>query len=105
MGQRTGGNTTFGQGARRGQNGGGFVAGSVLSKDEKSVTIKSMDGGSKIVYYSQSTQISKPSPVQVSDLNVGENVIVAGNSSSDGSITAQSIQIRPTPEPSPTPSK
>ena len=102
-----GGNLAFGQaqGGRRGQNGSGFVTGSILSKDEKSLTIKSMDGGSKIVYYSQSTQISKPAPVQVSDLNVGDNVLVAGSAGSDGSITAQTIQFRSPLQPTPTPSK
>ena len=96
-----------GQGRRVGGANGGFAAGEVLSKDDKSVTIKMQDGGSKIVFYSPSTQISKPEPVQVSDLSVGENVVVAGSQNSDGSVTAQTIQIRPAMpnSPSPTPSK
>lgn len=102
-GGQGGGNMMFSGGMRRVQSG-GFVTGQVLSKDDKSVTIKSMDGGSKIVYYGQSTQISKPAPVQASDLNVGDNVLVAGSAGTDGSITAQTIQIRP-PMPTPTPSK
>lgn len=77
------------------RNAGGFTGGEVLSKDENSLTIKLRTGGSMIVLYSSSTQIQKSAPGTISDVNVGEQVTIIGSSNADGSLTAQSIQIRP----------
>lgn len=51
--------------------------------------------GSKIVLYDPSTHIGKFTTGTVSDLKVGDNVVVIGTSNPDDSITAQMIQIRP----------
>lgn len=91
---RTGGVT----GARFG--GGGTVFGNIISKDASSITIQLAAGtstasGSKIVLFDASTQVQKMVSGSPNDLTVGTNVTAIGTANSDGSITAQSIQIRP----------
>lgn len=77
------------------RQGGGFISGEILSKDNESVTIKMPDGGSKIIFYSETTQISKFIDGSSEDLNIGENISANGSANQDGSITAKTIQIRP----------
>ena len=114
------GNRQFGQNGQGGANsqrpsgqngqgrwqGGGFLNGEIMSKDDptaeqarngagKSVTIKDRDGSSKIVFYSESTIIEKTINGNASDLNNGQQVMVNGQTNTDGTITAQNIQIRP----------
>ena len=84
-----------GMGVRVGMNGGGFMAGEILSKDESSITIKMQDGSTKIVLVGSSTQIMKSTTGSSDDLMNGTNVTVTGIANSDGSVTAESVQIRP----------
>lgn len=75
---------------------GGMVSGEVLNKDAESITVKDRSGGSRIIFLSDSSQILKSTTGSVSDLSVGEMVTAIGTPNADGSITAQSVQIRPT---------
>lgn len=77
-----------------GQVGGGFVAGEIIGKDDKSITVKLQGGGSKIVFFSQATKVTKTAEGTASDLAVRESVVISGTMNQDGSITAQSVQIR-----------
>jgi hypothetical protein len=82
--------------------GGGVVMGSVISKDDTSMTVKMRDGSSKIVLYSGSTQVSKSAAGTAGDVAVGTTISVIGTQNTDGSVTASTIQIRPA-MPTPTP--
>ena len=71
------------------------VNGEIIAADEKSITVKLQDGSSKIVIVSEITQINKAEQASKEDLKVGGKVAVFGQENSDGSVTAQNIQINP----------
>lgn len=80
-----------------GNRGAGFrpIVGEILSKDDKSITVKLTDGSSKIVLLAQTTNINKAEKVEASALAVGESVRVFGTTNQDGSVTAQDVQLNP----------
>lgn len=71
------------------------VNGEIISADDKSITVKLQDGSSKIVLLSDSATISKSADATKADLKVGEKVAAFGTENSDGSVTAQNIQLNP----------
>lgn len=71
------------------------VAGEIISSDNKSVTVKQLDGSNKIVLISATTQINKAQTALITDLKVGEKVSIFGTSNPDGSVTAQNVQLNP----------
>lgn len=71
-----------------------FLAGEVISKDEKSLTVKMPNNSSKIVFFSASTTVSEMTQGSLNDIAVGKQITVSGQQDSDGSYTAQNIQIR-----------
>lgn len=80
-----------------GTSGAGFrpVSGQILASDSSSITVKMNDGSSRIVLLSDKTIINKAAAATKDDLKVGETVAVFGQSNSDGSLTAQNIQLNP----------
>jgi hypothetical protein len=88
-----GGNGT--RGFRGGTAGAGFISGEVIAKDDASITIKLREGGSKIIFLSGGTEVTKSSQGNVQDIGIGAQVSANGTANSDGSMTAQTVQIRP----------
>jgi hypothetical protein len=76
--------------------GGNATVGKIVSVGSNSFTLQ-LPGtaGSKIIFYSDSTGISKTVNGSSADLAPGTQVVIGGTSNSDGSLTANSIQIRP----------
>ncbi len=91
--QATRANRTGGPNGNPGIN---FISGNIISKDSNSITLQLPNGGgSRIIFYSDTTQISKMATGISDDLITGTSVSVNGTTNSDGSVTAQSIQVRP----------
>ncbi len=72
---------------------GGMAVGTILDKDADSLTIETSDGGSRIVFYSDSTEVSISEEGTTSDLATGETVSVTGATNDDGTMTASRIQV------------
>ncbi|MFA6495145.1 MAG: hypothetical protein WC246_02355 [Candidatus Paceibacterota bacterium] len=92
-----GGAGSFAQTGRRSGvagSGNSFVDGQIMAMDATSLTLQLPSGSSQIVLYSTSTPILTTVAGSVSDLATQKNVMVAGTRGSDGSMVAQSIQVR-----------
>ncbi|HEY3374782.1 MAG TPA: hypothetical protein VGK02_06945 [Candidatus Aquicultor sp.] len=76
-----------------GGQGGRPVSGEVISQDSSSITVKMQDGSTKIVMLSGTTSISKFAKGTKTDIKKGERVMAFGKENSDGSITANMVQI------------
>lgn len=88
------GNAGYGLQNRKTGSLGGMISGEILSKDDSGVTIKLRNGGSKIVFISDSTIISKSVVGTKDDVIVGNDISVVGKTNTDGSIGATTIDIR-----------
>ena len=71
------------------------VTGEIINADDKSITVRLQDGSSKIILLSDKTEINKADKATKTDLKAGEQVVVFGSENSDGSVTAQNIQLNP----------
>jgi len=93
--RQTGAYGMIGQRGNGTQQNADFSGGNIIKKDDTSITVQLKDGSSKIIFLSGATKIMKSVQGLASDLTVGEQVTVSGAKNLDGSVTAQSIQIRP----------
>jgi len=84
----------FAGGQKGTRAGGESAAGEVIAKDDKSITVKLSDGGSKIVFFTANTPVMKSVSGLPQDIAIGTQVVANGTANSDGSITAQTIQLR-----------
>jgi hypothetical protein len=75
---------------------GGLSLGEVISVDETNMVIQlPNNAGTKIVFYSDSTKVSKQASGSIADVVVGGTVTIVGESNDDGSIVANTIQLVP----------
>jgi len=81
------------QGSQDNRQGFRPVQGEIISSDEKSITVKMPNGSSKIVLMSDKTTINKAGEAAKEDLKTGEQVAVFGTENSNGTVTAQNIQL------------
>jgi hypothetical protein len=82
-------------GAGGNRNGSRPVLGQIISNDTTSITVKMQDGSTKIVIVSANTSINKAATATIADLTVGQTVSAFGTTNTDGSVTAQNIQLNP----------
>ena len=83
-----------GFGGSTGSSAGTATSGTILSTSGTSITVQLKTGSTQIVFVSTSTPIMKTTSGSLSDLAPGDQVTVIGTSNSDGSLTANSIQLR-----------
>jgi len=102
MGNRTGNrNNQVGQGQGNGVglrdgSGSGATFGEITKVDDSSITIKTSDGGSKIILVSDSTVFNQSVSASKNDLVVGTQIRVDGTTDSNtGSVTGKTIEIDP----------
>jgi hypothetical protein len=93
----TGNGQSFRRFGQTGQNANfGAVRGQVISMGNNTLTVKLTDGSTKIVVLSSSTTFAQSTKAALTDLKVGDTVSTVGTTNSDGSVTAQDVQINPT---------
>ncbi len=95
VGQFGRGGFTRGAAGTNGTNSGNVLTGTVVSVAGQDVTIKMPDGSSRLVLVTPNTTVSKSVTGSLSDVTSGSNVLVSGTSNSDGSLSADLIQLRP----------
>ncbi len=91
--------TTGGTGAAGGQQPGGFpgggfggmTIGTLTAVDGNTLTITGQDGTTTSVSVPDSADVTASKKVPLSDLTVGETVIVSGEAGDDGTVTARSV--------------
>jgi hypothetical protein len=71
------------------------VSGEITGLSGSTVTVVDSNGTASTVKVSNSTEVSQTTTGSLSDLQTGDQVLVMGSQSSDGSIAAESIQLNP----------
>lgn len=89
------GNGAMRGGFARGGANGGVISGDIVSADDSSLTVKTRDGGSRVVLLTSGTKVAKQVDGVKSDVKQGVSVMIIGTQNSDGSVTAETVQIRP----------
>lgn len=76
------------------RNGANVTTGTVIAVDAQSITVKGAGGGSKTVFVSPQTEVSKQEVLKPTDVKVGDMVAAFGQAA-NGGIDARMLQIVP----------
>lgn len=71
----------------------GMLSGEIISKDENSLTLKTVDDSTKIVFFSNETKVLKMTEGELNDLREGKQVMIIGIKTTEGTFLANQIQI------------
>lgn len=69
------------------------VSGKIISLDTTSLTVQIANGSNKIVVISNQTKVNKTQDASITDLKMGDDVMIIGTQNTNGSVTAQSISL------------
>ncbi|MDD4382977.1 MAG: DUF5666 domain-containing protein [Candidatus Shapirobacteria bacterium] len=72
------------------------TVGEITTVDNSSITVKTPDGGSKIIMISDSTTINQATKVDKTNLKDGSQVSISGDQNTDGTVTGKIININST---------
>lgn len=75
---------------------GGMTAGEISNIENGMLTLKTPDGGSKLIIMSSSTKVMQMSEIKQDAMKDSMPVFIIGKKNTDGSITAETVQIRQT---------
>ncbi|MES2930704.1 MAG: hypothetical protein V4665_02890 [Patescibacteria group bacterium] len=71
-----------------------LIMGTVVAKDDTSITIKDRTGGSKIIFFTGTTPVGKTATGTLDDVIIGKEITITGTANPEGSVSASSIQVR-----------
>jgi hypothetical protein len=77
-----------------GRAGANVATGTVIAQDSTSITVKTAEGGSKTLFVSAQTRVSKQTVLTAADIKVGDQVAGFGTAA-NGGIDARMVQIVP----------
>lgn len=70
------------------------ISGKITNIEENTITIKTQDGGSKTIVYSNTTQINRTTTGKIADLKTGEQITIFGKTgNTNNTITAEIISV------------
>lgn len=78
-----------------GRGGAGATVGEVIKKDANSITVQLPNNeGTKLILLPNSATVVKSVEASSTSIAIGKFVVVNGKANTDGSVTAQSVQLR-----------
>jgi len=73
---------------------GSAISGKVLSESGSTITIQLSSGSTETIYTGSNTIYTQLTPITSSNISTGSTIMVIGSKNSNGSITADKIQLK-----------